>query len=128
MRIKRLLVVVVMAGLVAGCAGKRVMYAGPIKMKSDAPARLMLEGPNKRPVECDAEPEDSFCDLKDGHWVMVEGASTHDGELVIGLHECRVLAEALEKSTSVPRLELRRRIPRPSPTARGDSAAASPSK
>jgi len=126
MGMERLLVVVVLAGLMAGCAGKRVMYAGPIKLKSDAPSGLMLEGPNKRPVECHAEPEDSFADLKDGQWVVVEGESSHDGKLVIGLHECRVFAEASEEGASGPGLELRRRSP--SPAARGGSAAASPSK
>ena len=126
---KRLLVMAVLAGLVTGCAGKRVMYAGPIKLKSDARSGLMLEGPNKRPIECHAEPEDSFSDPKDGQWVVVEGASSHDGKLVIGLHDCRVFAEAVEEGASGPGLELRRRRPRPSPTARGDSAAAaSPSK
>ncbi len=125
---KWFLVVVVMAGLLAGCAGKRLMYAGPIKLKSNAPSGLMLEGPDKRPVECHAEPEDSFSDLKDGQWVVVEGTSAHDGKLVIGLHECRVFAESLEEGASGPGLELRRRSPRPPPTARGGSAAAAPGK
>jgi hypothetical protein len=99
--------------LVAGCASPRLMYAGPIRLRSDTPSGVMLEGPGKRPIECYPEPGDIFSDLKEGQWVVVEGSKSHDGDLAIGLRECRVLATAADESTGGPGLELRRREPRP---------------
>ncbi|HLL84540.1 MAG TPA: hypothetical protein VK420_17880 [Longimicrobium sp.] len=100
-----------LALLIAGCASPRLMYAGPIKLRSDAPSGVMLEGPNKRPIECYPEPGDLLSDLKEGQWVVVEGSKSHDGDLAIGLRECRVLATATDESASGPGLELRRRPP-----------------
>ena len=106
---KRLVVMAVVAGVLAGCAAHRLMFAGPIKLKSEAPAGLMLEGPNSRPVECFSGEDAPFSDLKDGQWVIVEGAAAHEGTLVIGLHDCRVLATASEDGANGPGLELRQR-------------------
>lgn len=111
---KQLLIVGMLAGLAAGCAGERAMYAGTIKLKSATPPGLMLEGQEKRPVECYADTTDSLSDLEAGQWAVVEGTRFHhDRELAIGLRECRVIAVAVGNVGDVPGLELRRRRPTP---------------
>ena len=86
------------------------MYAGPIKLTSDAPMGLILEGPNSRPVECLSAKGNSFADLKDGHWVILEGTSSHEGTFVIRLHECRVIAAVLDEGSG-PGLGQCHRVP-----------------
>ncbi len=112
---RHLYLLLVLAGLMVGCAGSRLMYAGPITHRPKTSPGLMLEGPDNRPVECYPEPTDSFSDLEVGQWVIAEGVRSHEGELAIGLRECRVLAATPRASADGPGLELRRRGPRPPP-------------
>jgi hypothetical protein len=90
--LKKLLLAAVVSDLVAGCATPHVMYGGPIRMKSDAPSGLLLEGNDKRPIECYPAPGDTLADLEVGHWVVVEGVESHEGGLALGVRDCRVIA------------------------------------
>ena len=50
--VRQLFLAALLAGILAGCAAPRVMYGGPVKLKSDSPPGLVLEGQDRRPVEC----------------------------------------------------------------------------
>jgi hypothetical protein len=108
---KRLFVMAVVASLAGGCAAQRLMSVGPIKIKSDDTMGLLVEGSYGRRVECLSEKVNSFADLKEGQWVVVEGTPSHEGNLVIRLNECRVLAVVLDGGPSGPGLGECRRVP-----------------
>ena len=114
---KRFVIMVALAVLSTGCAAQRLMYAGPIKLKSEVSMGLMLESPNSGPVECLLERGGSFADLKDGQWVIVQGAPSRGGDLVLRLSECRVVAALADDGASGPRLGECRRLPSAPPDA-----------
>lgn len=111
---KKILLAVLLANLTAGCSGPRVLYGGPIRLKPESSQGLVLEGQDKRPIECYADRGDSFTDLKEGQWVVIDGTKGHDGDLAVGVRECHVIAVSnVSPGTDVPGMELRRRVPRP---------------
>ena len=111
-RTKQLLVLVVVVSASAlGCAAQQAMFAGPVKLKSEAPPGIVLEGQDKRPVECYAYAGDSLSDVKTGQWAVVEGEPSHPGDLAVGIRDCRVIAvSAGEVSGDTPGMALRRRV------------------
>jgi hypothetical protein len=108
---KRLFVMAVVGSLAAGCAAQRLLYAGPIKLTSEPSAGLMLEGPNSRLIACVPEEGSPFTDLRDGQWVVVEGAPSRLGKLVIRLEACRVVAAVGNDGARGPALGECRRVP-----------------
>ena len=107
----QLLLLVVLSASALGCASSHVMFAGPVKIKSEAPPGIVLEGQDKRPVECYADAGDKLSDVKTGQWAVVEGESSHPGDLAVGIRECRVLAvSAGDVSSDAPGMALRRRV------------------
>ena len=126
--VRQLFLAALLAGILAGCAAPRVMYGGPVKLKSESPPGLVLEGQDKRPVECYPDRGDSFADITAGQWAVVEGTKSHDGELAVGVRECHVIAvSTMEPAPGIPGLELRHRVPQPV-SGKGPDADKTPEK
>jgi len=124
----RLMMMAFVVCVASGCAGSRSIYAGPVRLRSDVPSGLVLDGPNGRPVECQSESRDSFIDIKNGQWIVVEGLKSHDKEIAIRLRDCRVFAVATGEFVDGSGLELRRREPLSPPSEKREGTPPSGSR